>query len=144
MQCIHLSNQTSVVALDASAINRINTVYMTIYFLGGSAGTFVSGLSWQHYGWTGVVGGRNCLYRGFLARKLFQAIIEPSSLPFLYQSHFFSLYLCTRNIKSSIQKILVSCHDTIVSRHNTVISWHDTIVSRRVTVLYIAFLTLVS
>ena len=56
MQCIHLSNQTSVVALDASAINRINTIYMTIYFLGGSAGTFVSGLSWQHYGWTGVVG----------------------------------------------------------------------------------------
>ena len=39
MQCIHLSNQTSVVALDASAINRVNTVYMTIYFLGGSAGT---------------------------------------------------------------------------------------------------------
>ena len=56
MQCIHLSNQTSVVALDASAINRVNTVYMTIYFLGGSAGTFVSGLFWQHYGWTGVVG----------------------------------------------------------------------------------------
>ena len=54
MQCIHLSNQTSVVALDASAINRVNTVYMTIYFLGGSAGTFVSGLSWQHYGWAGV------------------------------------------------------------------------------------------
>ena len=56
MQCIHLSNQTSVVALDASAINRVNTVYMTIYFLGGSAGTFVSGLFWQYYGWTGVVG----------------------------------------------------------------------------------------
>ena len=56
MQCIHLSNQTSVVALDASAINRVNTIYMTIYFLGGSAGTFVSGLFWQHYEWTGVVG----------------------------------------------------------------------------------------
>ena len=56
MQCIHLSNQTSVVTLDASAINRVNTVYMTIYFLGGSAGTFVSGLFWQHYGWAGVVG----------------------------------------------------------------------------------------
>ena len=55
MQCIHLSNQTSVVALDASAINRVNTVYMTIYFLGGSAGTFVSGLSWEHFSWTGVV-----------------------------------------------------------------------------------------
>ena len=56
MQSVHLSNQTSVVALDASAINRVNTVYMTIYFLGGSAGTFVSGLFWQHYGWMGVVG----------------------------------------------------------------------------------------
>ena len=56
MQCIHLANQTSVVSLDASAINRINTVYMTVYFLGGSAGTFVSGLSWQHFGWAGVAG----------------------------------------------------------------------------------------
>lgn len=56
MQSAHLANQTSVVALDESAINRVNTVYMTIYFLGGSAGTFVSGLSWQHFGWTGVVG----------------------------------------------------------------------------------------
>ena len=56
MQCIHLSNQTSVVAIDTSAINRVNTVYMTIYFLGGSAGTFVSGLFWQHYGWAGVAG----------------------------------------------------------------------------------------
>lgn len=56
MQNVHLANQTSVVALDESAINRVNTVYMTIYFLGGSAGTFVSGLSWQHFGWTGVVG----------------------------------------------------------------------------------------
>ena len=45
MQCVHLSNQASVVALDDSAINRINTVYMTVYFLGGSVGTFVSGLS---------------------------------------------------------------------------------------------------
>ncbi len=56
MQSVHLANQTSVVALEESAINRVNTVYMTIYFLGGSAGTFVSGLSWQHFGWTGVVG----------------------------------------------------------------------------------------
>ena len=56
MQSVHLANQTSVVALDESAINRVNTVYMTIYFLGGSTGTFVSGLSWQHFGWTGVVG----------------------------------------------------------------------------------------
>lgn len=55
MQCVHLSNQASVVALDDSAINRINTVYMTVYFLGGSVGTFVAGLSWEHFSWTGVV-----------------------------------------------------------------------------------------
>ena len=71
MQSIHLANQTSVVALDASAINRINTVYMTIYFLGGSAGTFVrsvlAALRLDRCG-----GGRNCLYRGFLGRKLLQ------------------------------------------------------------------------
>ncbi len=77
MQCIHLSNQTSVVALDASAINRINTVYMTIYFLGGSAGTFVSGLSWQHYGWTGVVG----VGVAFTVASLLVNCIKPSGKP---------------------------------------------------------------
>lgn len=77
MQCIHLSNQTSVVALDASAINRINTVYMTIYFLGGSAGTFVSGLSWQHYGWTGVVG----VGGAFTVASLLVNCIKPSGKP---------------------------------------------------------------
>lgn len=77
MQCIHLSNQTSVVALDASAINRINTVYMTIYFLGGSAGTFVSGLSWQHYGWTGVVG----VGVAFTMASLLVNCIKPNGKP---------------------------------------------------------------
>ena len=66
MQCIHLSNQTSVVTIDASAINRVNTIYMTIYFLGGSAGTFVSGLFWQHYGWTGVL----CVGVAFIVASL--------------------------------------------------------------------------
>ena len=77
MQCIHLSNQTSVVALDASAINRINTVYMTIYFLGGSAGTFVSGLSWQHYGWTVVVG----VGVAFTVASLLINCIKPNGKP---------------------------------------------------------------
>lgn len=77
MQCIHLSNQTSVVALDASAINRINTIYMTIYFLGGSAGTFVSGLSWQHYGWTGVVG----VGVAFTMASLLVNCIKPNGKP---------------------------------------------------------------
>lgn len=54
MQSIHLANQTSVVTLDAEAINRVNTLYMTIYFLGGSVGTFVAGICWEHFQWTGT------------------------------------------------------------------------------------------
>lgn len=54
MQSIHLANQTSVVTLDAEAINRVNTLYMTIYFLGGSVGTFVAGICWEHFLWTGT------------------------------------------------------------------------------------------
>lgn len=54
MQSILLANQTSVVTLDAEAINRVNTLYMTIYFLGGSVGTFVAGICWEHFQWTGT------------------------------------------------------------------------------------------
>lgn len=27
---------------------------MTIYFLGGSVGTFVAGICWEHFQWTGT------------------------------------------------------------------------------------------
>ena len=36
MQCIQLSNQTSIFELNPRASNRINTVFMTTYFIGGS------------------------------------------------------------------------------------------------------------
>lgn len=54
MQCIQLSNQTVIFSLDARASNRINTIFMTSYFLGGSLGTLLSGAAWSHAGWTGV------------------------------------------------------------------------------------------
>lgn len=56
MQCIQLSNQTTAFALCPQASNRINTIFMTTYFVGGSAGTFLAGTFWQYFGWTGVVG----------------------------------------------------------------------------------------
>lgn len=56
MQCIQLSNQTSIFELDPRASNRINTVFMTTYFIGGSMGTFLAGSFWQLYGWHGVIG----------------------------------------------------------------------------------------
>ena len=56
MQCIQLSNQTSAFALCPQASNRINTIFMTTYFIGGSTGTLLAGTFWQWFGWTGVVG----------------------------------------------------------------------------------------
>ena len=43
MQCIQLSNQTRIFELCPSASNRINTIFMTTYFIGASTGTFLVG-----------------------------------------------------------------------------------------------------
>lgn len=55
MQCVQLSNQTVMFDLCPTASNRINTIFMTSYFLGGALGTFLSGTAWSLWGWTGVV-----------------------------------------------------------------------------------------
>jgi len=54
-QFVGLANQSSALAIDPHASNRINTIYMTIYFIGGSVGTFLAGQGWKHLGWSGVV-----------------------------------------------------------------------------------------
>lgn len=56
MQCIQLSNQTSIFELSPQAANRINTIFMTTYFIGGSLGTFLAGTFWHWFGWHGVIG----------------------------------------------------------------------------------------
>lgn len=56
MQCVQLSNQSSLFELSPRASNRINTIFMTIYFIGGSMGTFLAGTFWQLHGWHGVIG----------------------------------------------------------------------------------------
>ena len=56
MQCIQLSNQTSIFDICPSASNRVNTIFMTTYFTGGSLGTFLAGSCWQIWGWAGVAG----------------------------------------------------------------------------------------
>lgn len=55
LQSIHVSNQTIVFSTNPDATNRLNTVYMTCYFIGGSFGTFVGGKAWEYMGWNGVV-----------------------------------------------------------------------------------------
>jgi len=54
VQGTHISNQTMVLALHPEARNRINTVYMVSYFMGGSLGTYLASHLWEQYQWTGV------------------------------------------------------------------------------------------
>jgi len=54
VQATHIGNQAIIFSLNPSARNRINTVYMTTYFVGGSTGTFLATLAWDKYQWTGV------------------------------------------------------------------------------------------
>jgi predicted MFS family arabinose efflux permease len=59
VQSAHISNQTLIFSLRPEARSRLNTVYMTGYFTGGSIGSVVGGAAWMHFGWLGVcaVGG---------------------------------------------------------------------------------------
>ncbi|APU16571.1 MFS transporter [Actinoalloteichus fjordicus] len=54
IQGVHLLNQSEVYRLAAQAPARLTTVYMTSYFIGGSAGTALGALSYQHWGWIGA------------------------------------------------------------------------------------------
>jgi len=54
VQATHISNQSIIFSLNPEARNRINTIYMVSYFIGGSAGTFMVSLLWGNYHWFGV------------------------------------------------------------------------------------------
>jgi predicted MFS family arabinose efflux permease len=54
VQATHISNQSIIFALHADARNRINTIYMVTYFIGGALGAFVASLVWNTYQWQGV------------------------------------------------------------------------------------------
>ena len=56
LQCLQLSNQSGCMKETPEASSRANTIFMTIYFLGGSLGTFCAGLGWDAFGWIGVCG----------------------------------------------------------------------------------------
>ena len=54
MQCIQLGNQTNMLSLRPEAVNRVNTIFMTTYFIGGTLGTTLSGFAWAYLQWTGI------------------------------------------------------------------------------------------
>lgn len=55
LQSLHVTNQTIIFSKNPEATNRLNTVYMTSYFVSGSIGAFLGGKAWESYGWNGVV-----------------------------------------------------------------------------------------
>ena len=61
-QCLQVSNQSGSLQQLPQATNRVNTIFMTTLFIGGSLGTFFSGLGWSMKGWLGV-----CIVGGFFA-----------------------------------------------------------------------------
>ncbi|MBN3894008.1 MAG: MFS transporter [Nostoc sp. NOS(2021)] len=51
VQAIQVTNVARIYTLDAQSNSRINTVYMTTYFIGGSVGTSIGLLCWNLGGW---------------------------------------------------------------------------------------------
>jgi predicted MFS family arabinose efflux permease len=54
VQCIQLSNQSDCIQQMPEAANRANTIFMTVYFIGGALGTLCAGVGWDMCGWGGV------------------------------------------------------------------------------------------
>jgi predicted MFS family arabinose efflux permease len=53
-QAAHVSNQTRIYSLNPEARNRLNTVYMVTYFIGGALGSYLGTWGWSLAGWNGV------------------------------------------------------------------------------------------
>lgn len=53
-QAVHVSNQTRVYALDAAARNRLNTVLMTMSFIGAAMGSAIGLALWDNKGWGAI------------------------------------------------------------------------------------------
>ncbi|KMQ68316.1 MFS transporter permease [Chryseobacterium sp. FH2] len=54
VQSSHIMNQTNYFLIKSNAVNRLNTVYMVSYFIGGSLGTWTASIAWQQAQWAGV------------------------------------------------------------------------------------------
>jgi predicted MFS family arabinose efflux permease len=55
VQATHISNQAIIFSLRPEARNRVNTIYMVTYFIGGALGTLLASQAWSLCSWNGVV-----------------------------------------------------------------------------------------
>jgi len=53
-QTVHITNQNLILKKNPEARNRVNTIYMVIFFIGGAIGTSLGALAYVHWGWHGV------------------------------------------------------------------------------------------
>lgn len=53
-QMSHIANQSRVYGIDPPARSRLNTAYMTSYFVGGALGSALGAWAWRLAGWAGV------------------------------------------------------------------------------------------
>jgi predicted MFS family arabinose efflux permease len=53
-QLNQIANQTRVFGIDPGARSRLNTIYMTMYFLGAAIGSYASVAVWSRWQWSGV------------------------------------------------------------------------------------------
>jgi predicted MFS family arabinose efflux permease len=51
---MQVANQTRIFGLGAEARSRLNTVYMTMYFIGGALGSALASVVWSRWQWDGV------------------------------------------------------------------------------------------
>lgn len=54
VQSVHITNQNIVFSRNTEARNRVNTIYMVGFFIGGAVGTSLGSYAWNYFGWTGV------------------------------------------------------------------------------------------
>ncbi|MGX7723940.1 MFS transporter [Rhodococcus pyridinivorans] len=54
LNLVHITNQNIVYALDPDARSRVNSVYMTGYFVGAASGSALGTMAWSVGGWTAV------------------------------------------------------------------------------------------
>lgn len=55
VQATQVTNIALIYTLDTTANSRINTVYMTLYFIGGAVGAFMGIYCWQLGGWNAAI-----------------------------------------------------------------------------------------
>lgn len=54
LQALHITNQNIIFSKNPQARNRVNTIYMVGFFMGGAFGTIMGAYAWGYFGWTGV------------------------------------------------------------------------------------------